>query len=140
VRVQSARRSFAPFITLWLVGSSGCAALPPSRSAPTPPLSSLGDEWHEAQLDIAALEPAAPGDPFRVSPGSFVIETEKEPFFCADTGIHAVLRVYGCFRAEPENDKLGVIRYVPGRKALRHEARHAILFALGDGRWAEVGH
>jgi hypothetical protein len=70
----------------------------------------------------------------------FQIETEREPFYCGETGLHAVLLVYGCFRAEPEAESLGVIRYVPGKGALRHEARHAILFALGDPRWADVGH
>jgi hypothetical protein len=70
----------------------------------------------------------------------FVIETESAPFYCGDTGLHAVLLVYGCFRAEASPGTFGVIRYVPGNGALRHEARHAILFALGDSRWPDVGH
>jgi hypothetical protein len=100
----------------------------------------LAREWRQAQLDIAALDPAAEGDPYRVTPLDFVIETESDPFYCADFGIHAVLLVWGCFRAEPEGESFGVIRYVPREGALRHEARHAILFALGDSRWADVGH
>lgn len=99
------------------------------------------DEWQAAQSDIASLDPPADGDPYAVSSRQFVIDTETAPFYCGEYGIHAVLLVYGCFRAEPvDGGSLGVIRYVPGREALRHEARHAILFALGDPRWPDVGH
>ena len=97
-------------------------------------------EWDKAQSDLIGLEPAVDGDPYEVSMRAFRIEAEREPFYCGETGLHAVLLVYGCFRAEPEAESLGVIRYVPGKGALRHEARHAILFALGDPRWADVGH
>ncbi len=100
----------------------------------------LSGEWVEAQRDIAALAPPAAGDPYRVTPSQFLIETEGEPFYCGDYGIHSVILVKGCFRAEPEGDALGVIRYIPDRGNLRHEARHAILFALGDDRWPQVGH
>lgn len=97
-------------------------------------------EWQKAQSDLIGLQPAVDGDPFEVTMHAFRIESEREPFYCGETGLHAVLLVYGCFRAEPEAENLGVIRYVPGKGALRHEARHAILFALGDSRWADVGH
>jgi len=97
-------------------------------------------EWQEAQSDLIRLQPAVDGDPHEVTMRAFRVEAEREPFYCGDTGLHAVLLVYGCFRAEPEGESLGVIRYVPGKEALRHEARHAILFALGDSRWADVGH
>jgi hypothetical protein len=98
------------------------------------------EEWQKAQGDLIGLEPVVNGDPLDVAMQAFRIETEREPFYCGETGLHAVLLVYGCFRAEPDAESLGVIRYVPGKGALRHEARHAILFALGDPRWADVGH
>jgi hypothetical protein len=87
------------------------------------------------------LVPAVEGDPREVAMSRFLVTTEKQPFYCGDTGIHAVLLVYGCFRAEPEAGSSGVIRYVSDKDgALRHEARHAILFAMGDSRWPDVGH
>lgn len=125
-----------------LLLSVGCGARAPANDRQVVPVngSNRESEWRDAQRDIAALYPPAEGDPFDVSPREFVIQKEREPFYCGETGIHAVLLVYGCFRAEPQEKSLGVIRYVPGREALRHEARHAILFALGDDRWADVGH
>ncbi|HXV64260.1 MAG TPA: hypothetical protein VEK15_26400 [Vicinamibacteria bacterium] len=98
------------------------------------------DEWLEAQEDLARLDPPAEGNPYDISPGHFEIATEEAPFFCGESGIHAVLLVYGCFRVAPESESLGVVRYVARPGVLRHEARHAILFALGDSRWADVGH
>lgn len=98
------------------------------------------EEWEKAQGDLKSLQPVVDGDPYEVTMRVFRIETERNPFYCGETGLHAVLLVYGCFRVEPEDESLGVIRYVPGKGALRHEARHAILFALGDPRWADVGH
>jgi hypothetical protein len=105
------------------------------------------DEWRQAQEDVARLDPRVEGDPYTVSPSKFVIVTEDEPFYCGDTGLQAVLLVYGCFRAEADYDAdtgsvaLGAIRYFPRKTgALRHEARHAILYALGDTRWPDVGH
>jgi hypothetical protein len=97
-------------------------------------------EWREAQLDLARLDPLPEGDPHEITPFRFVIQAEAEPFYCGESGIHAVLLVYGCFRVAPEEERLGVIRYVPHEGVLRHEARHAILYALGDPRWADVGH
>jgi hypothetical protein len=111
------------------------------------------DEWREAQQDIARLDPPVEGDPYDVSPSRFVIVVEDEPFYCGETGLQSVLLVYGCFRTdsggsdgdgEGEGDggtAIGAIRYFPRKTgALRHEARHAILFALGDSRWPDVGH
>jgi hypothetical protein len=125
------------------VTSNGCAL---KRDTSGPPASTEAaadpdEEWQKAQGDLVLLEPVVDGDPYDVTMGGFRIETERDPFYCGDTGLHAVLLVYGCFRVEAsEAESLGVIRYVPGKGALRHEARHAILFALGDPRWADVGH
>jgi hypothetical protein len=115
---------------------AGCAGTPLVPAEP----SSLG-EWRLAQQDVARLLPPVEGDPYEVRPDRFTIVTEEEPFYCGETGLQAVLKVYGCFRAAPESDVLGAIRYYPQKTGvLRHEARHAILFALGDARWADVGH
>jgi len=128
-------------IGFWATGN-GCA-LKHDASRPSVPAERGADpdgEWQKAQGDLIGLQPAVNGDPYEVTMRAFRIESEREPFYCGETGLHAVLLVYGCFRAEPEAESLGVIRYVPGKGALRHEARHAILFALGDTRWADVGH
>jgi hypothetical protein len=120
---------------------AGCAGKRPVPMEPSLP--PLPGEWREAQQDVARLLPPVEGDPYRVSPDRFTLVTEDEPFYCGATGLQAVLKVYGCFRAAPESesDVLGAIRYYPQKTgALRHEARHAILFALGDARWADVGH
>ncbi|HEY7698949.1 MAG TPA: hypothetical protein VIE88_11065 [Vicinamibacteria bacterium] len=126
----------------FLAASTGCALehVALRHSAPTSPGVDPDGEWQKAQGDLIQLEPSVDGDPYEVAMRTFRIETERAPFYCGETGLHAVLLVYGCFRAEPEAERLGVIRYVPGKGALRHEARHAILYALGDPRWADVGH
>jgi hypothetical protein len=115
------------------------ALAPGPQSAPGPTGDPHG-EWEKAQKDVLGLHPVVNGDPYEVSMNAFWIRVEQEPFYCGETGLNAILLVYGCFRAEREEQRLGVIRYVPGKGALRHEARHAILFALGDSRWADVGH
>ncbi len=124
------------------VTSDGCALKRNTSGTPasTERAADPDEEWQKAQADLIGLEPVVDGDPYGVTMRVFQIETERQPFYCGETGLHAVLLVYGCFRAEPEAERLGVIRYVPGKGALRHEARHAILFALGDPRWADVGH
>lgn len=124
------------FILGFLVVAEACGGRISSRHA----LEGMASEWREAQHDVAQLDPAAAGDPYEIAPLHFVIKSESEPFFCGDSGIHAVLLVWGCFRAEPDEERLGVIRYVPKEGIFRHEARHAILFALGDSRWPDVGH
>lgn len=120
--------------------TTACAGRLPSAARQGSVEEALPSEWREAQLDIARLDPAPDGDPNRIVPVAFVIEVEGEPFYCGESGIHAVLLVYGCFRVEPDRESFGVIRYVAREGVLRHEARHAILFALGDSRWADVGH
>jgi hypothetical protein len=125
------------FVAFLLTGG-GCALKNGPVQPPVP--ADPHAEWEKAQGDLVSLAPAVDGDPYDVAMHAFRIQTEREPFYCGETGLHAVLLVYGCFRAEPEEKRLGVIRYVPGKGALRHEARHAILFALGDPRWADVGH
>lgn len=138
---RGVRVSVWVFVGLFVTGN-GCA-LKHDASRPAVPTGRAADpegEWEKAQGDLRSLQPVVDGDPYEVTMRVFRIETEREPFYCGETGLHAVLLVYGCFRAEPEAERLGVIRYVPGKGALRHEARHAILFALGDPRWADVGH
>ncbi len=128
------------FVGFLATGNACALKQDPSRTSVRKPAADPDGEWRKAQGDLIVLEPAVDGDPYEVTTRAFRIEAEREPFFCGETGLHAVLLVYGCFRAEPEGESLGVIRYVPGKGALRHEARHAILFALGDSRWADVGH
>jgi len=131
----------ALFFVGFVVTGSACALKHDASLTFVPgPTADPDSEWQEAQGDLVRLQPAVNGDPHEVTAHAFRIEAEREPFYCGETGLHAVLLVYGCFRAEPEGENLGVIRYVPGKGALRHEARHAILFALGDSRWADVGH
>lgn len=132
-----ARLALGTLVVCVLLGCAQTISRPPAPDSPPT------GEWREAQQDIARLEPPVEGDPYEVQPSRFVIETEEEPFYCGNSGLQAVLRVYGCFQAEsePDAEALGVIRYYPEKTgALRHEARHAILFALGDTRWADVGH
>ncbi len=141
---ESGRKVFATglFLAGLFVAGHGCGLRhDPSRSSIAAPRAADPDsEWQEAQGDLIRLQPTVDGDPFGVTMHTFRIETEREPFYCGETGLHAVLLVYGCFRAETDAESQGVIRYVPGKGALRHEARHAILFALGDPRWPDVGH
>jgi len=118
------------------LGGVGCSVI----TSTVDEIPDLSGEWADAQRDIAALAPPAAGNPYGVTPSQFLIETEERPFYCADYGIHAVILVKGCFRAEAGGDAVGLIRYVPDSGNLRHEARHAILFALGDERWPHVGH
>lgn len=132
-------RGGALILTAILLTVNGCAHKR-DASVPFRPSGDPHGEWREAQGDLLRLQPAVDGNPYEVTMRAFRVETEREPFYCGETGLHAVLLVYGCFRAEPEAENFGVIRYVPGKGALRHEARHAILFALGDSRWADVGH
>ena len=137
---RKVRISASIFVGL-LVAFNGCAPRHVAFRPSVPgPVADSNGEWGKAQTDLIRLEPAVDGDPFEVTMRAFRVEAEREPFYCGETGLHAVLLVYGCFRAEPEAESLGVIRYVPGKGALRHEARHAILFALGDSRWPDVGH
>jgi len=124
----------------FVIGNACAVKKDASRPSIPAPAADSNGEWQKAQGDLIRLEPAVEGDPYEVTIRAFRVEAEREPFYCGDTGLHAVLLVYGCFRAEPEAESMGVIRYVPGKGALRHEARHAILFALGDSRWADVGH
>jgi hypothetical protein len=123
-------------LTLWLISALACSVL----NSPIDETPDLSGEWAWAQRDLTELVPPVDGNPYRVTMGQFSIRTEPRPFYCGETGIHAVILVKGCFRAEPEAGSLGVIRYVPQAGNLRHEARHAILFALGDERWMSVGH
>jgi len=134
-------RTRASIFVGFLVTGNACALMHDASrtSIPGPTADPVG-EWRKAQGDLIGLQPAVDGNPYEVTTRAFRIEAERGPFYCGETGLHAVLLVYGCFRAEPEGESLGVIRYVPGKGALRHEARHAILFALGDSRWADVGH
>ena len=118
-----------------LVSGMACAI----RNAPLQGVDP-NEEWRKAQRDVAELLPPVSGDPYAVTMSEFRIETEGSPFYCGETGLHAVILVKGCFRAEPEGNTFGKIRYVPRQGNLRHEGRHAILFALGDDRWSDVGH
>lgn len=147
------------FLTSVLVGA-GCAAKAPSAGEMADPIAEWAQppsaaqpdrprpyeaydpaaEWARAQRDLAGLSPPVTGNPYAISMDQFVIEIEEEPFVCGKTGLHAFLLVYGCFVAEPQGSGLGVIRHVRDHGALRHEARHAILFVLGDSRWPDVGH
>ncbi len=128
------------FAGFFVTGSACALKYDASKTSVPGPTADPDSEWQEAQGDLLRLQPTVNGDPHEVTAQVFRIEAEREPFYCGETGLHAVLLVYGCFRADPEGENLGVIRYVPGKGALRHEARHAILFALGDSRWADVGH
>lgn len=131
-----ARTCWVTSTAAWLAVAVGCSVITSSVDE----IPDLGGEWTEAQNDIAQLVPPVAGDPYSVTMSRFVVKAEEQPFYCADYGIHAVILVKGCFRAEPDEDSLGVIRYVLNTGNLRHEARHAILFALGDERWPSVGH
>ncbi len=125
---------------LVLAFGHACASHDFGRS-PSPVSNGAHSEWTAAQQDLASLVPAVAGDPHGVEMNRFLVSTEKDPFYRGETGIHAVLLVYGCFRAETDERSSGVIRYVSAKEgALRHEARHAILFALGDSRWPDIGH
>ena len=137
---RRARIRASIFVGFFVTANACALKKDASRPSIPGPAADSDGEWQEAQGDLIRLEPAVDGDPFEVTMHAFRIEAEREPFYCGETGLHAVLLVYGCFRAEPEAESMGVIRYVPGKGALRHEARHAILFALGDSRWADVGH
>jgi hypothetical protein len=123
-------------VAFWLTLAPACSVV----TGPIDEIPDLSGEWAAAQRDLTELVPPVDGNPYRVTMSQFAIETEPRPFYCGEVGIHAVILVKGCFRAEPVERALGVIRYVPKAGNLRHEARHAILFALGDERWMSVGH
>ena len=93
---------------LWLISALACSVL----TSPIDEIPDLSGEWAAAQRDLTELVPPVDGNPYGVTMGQFSLRTEPRPFYCGEAGIHAVILVKGCFRAEPDARSLGVIRYV----------------------------
>jgi len=114
----------------------GCPLLPTSYD----PLEQgiepwMRSQWHTAQNELSQLVPI-PHDPrrrrgvFDISIDRFTFRKEPDIFKCGP------ITTYGCFHPGGR-----LIRWWGGSPdVVKHEAKHAILWALGDSRWPCIEH
>ena len=86
--------------------------------------------WAQAQRELKAMPIPPRKDPFSVSITRIKFRGEPEWFMCGS------IKTAGCF-----HDGGPLIRYYVGApEVIRHEAKHAILWALGDARYHCIEH
>jgi len=93
--------------------------------------------WHQAQDELSQLKPppwnakrGRPGDPFNVRIEEFTFEASSLAFSCA-----GYLETAGCF-----NPPRHIQYWASYPEVIKHEAKHAILYRLGDPRWKCIEH
>jgi len=125
-------------LSTFLLLLTGCPLLPTSHDPVDRGIEPwMRSQWHAAQNELSQLVPI-PSDPrrrqgvFDVSIDQFTFRKESFMFPC---GPGPALTA-GCFHT-----RVRLIRWWGGAPdVIKHEAKHAILWALGDSRWRCIDH
>lgn len=120
---------------IWMVAVAGCSVLslvacgksgPTAARAPDLP-AAIYSAWAEGQRDV---EPYVGARAYAFAPEDFDWTERRGLFSCGDELDRA-----GCFWPNPQGrSRIEWSADHPG--VVRHEAGHAILYALGDPRWS----